>query len=144
MEMASFFIKIRHFFGDTSLTERSIGAGPPVIIQLSGYVQSDPMHASNTPIVSKSEAESHRPPPDSGAPLCIDLYYSVVVFRVFCLGYASDRASFTITKIEAYKKNFLSIMALQRRETGFTTLKEWRASDRSSFCYFHTKSTQNI
>jgi hypothetical protein len=37
MEMASFFIKIRHFFGDTSLTERSIGAGPPVIIQLSGY-----------------------------------------------------------------------------------------------------------
>ena len=36
MEMASFFIKIRHFFGDTSLTERSIGAGPPVIIQLSG------------------------------------------------------------------------------------------------------------
>jgi hypothetical protein len=35
MEMASVFIKIRHFFGDTSLTERSIGAGPPVIIQLS-------------------------------------------------------------------------------------------------------------
>ena len=37
MEMASFSLKIRHFFGDTSLTERSIGAGPPVIIQLSGY-----------------------------------------------------------------------------------------------------------
>jgi hypothetical protein len=36
MEMASFFIKIRHVFGDTLLTERSIGAGPPVIIQLSG------------------------------------------------------------------------------------------------------------
>ena len=36
MEMASFFIKIRHFFDDTSLTERSIVAGPPVIIQLSG------------------------------------------------------------------------------------------------------------
>ena len=36
MEMASFSLKIRHFFGDTSLTERSIGAGPPVIIQLSG------------------------------------------------------------------------------------------------------------
>ena len=36
MEMASFFIKIRHVFADTSLTERSIGAGPPVIIQLSG------------------------------------------------------------------------------------------------------------
>jgi hypothetical protein len=36
MEMASFFIKIRHVFADTSLTERNIGAGPPVIIQLSG------------------------------------------------------------------------------------------------------------
>ena len=36
MEMASFSLKIRHVFGDTSLTERSIGAGPPVIIQLSG------------------------------------------------------------------------------------------------------------
>jgi hypothetical protein len=30
----------------------------------------------------------------------------MVVFRVFCLGYVSDRASFTITNIEAYKKNF--------------------------------------
>jgi hypothetical protein len=30
----------------------------------------------------------------------------MIVFRVFCLGYVSDRASFTITKIEAYKKNF--------------------------------------
>ena len=37
MEMASFFIKIRHVFADTSLTERSIGAGPPVIIQLSDW-----------------------------------------------------------------------------------------------------------
>jgi hypothetical protein len=36
MEMASFSLKIRHVFADTSLTERSIGAGPPVIIQLSG------------------------------------------------------------------------------------------------------------
>ena len=35
MEMASFSLKIRHVFGDTLLTERSIGAGPPVIIQLS-------------------------------------------------------------------------------------------------------------
>ena len=35
MEMASFCLKIRHVFGFTSLTERSIGAGPPVIIQLS-------------------------------------------------------------------------------------------------------------
>ena len=35
MEMASFCLKIRHVFADTSLTERSIGAGPPVIIQLS-------------------------------------------------------------------------------------------------------------
>ena len=34
--MASFSLKIRHVFGDTLLTERSIGAGPPVIIQLSG------------------------------------------------------------------------------------------------------------
>jgi hypothetical protein len=34
MEMASFSLKIRHVFGDTLLTERSIGAGPPVIIQL--------------------------------------------------------------------------------------------------------------
>jgi hypothetical protein len=38
MEMASFSLKIRHVFGDTLLTERSIGAGPPVIIQLSGSV----------------------------------------------------------------------------------------------------------
>jgi hypothetical protein len=30
----------------------------------------------------------------------------VVVFFVFCLGYVSDRASFTTTKIEAYKTNF--------------------------------------
>jgi hypothetical protein len=36
MEMASFSLKIRHVFGFTWLTERSIGAGPPVIIQLSG------------------------------------------------------------------------------------------------------------
>ena len=36
MEMESFSLKIRHVFGDTSLTEQSIGAGPPVIIQLSG------------------------------------------------------------------------------------------------------------
>jgi hypothetical protein len=36
MEMASFCLKIRHVFGFTSMTERSIGAGPPVIIQLSG------------------------------------------------------------------------------------------------------------
>jgi hypothetical protein len=36
MEMASFSLKIRHVFADTLLTERSIGAGPPVIIQLSG------------------------------------------------------------------------------------------------------------
>ena len=68
----------------------------------------------------------------------IDLYYSMVVFRVFCLHYVSDRASFTITKIEAYKKNFeqksWSIMALKHRETGFTTLKELRASD---FVYQH-------
>jgi hypothetical protein len=35
MEMASFCLKIHHVFGDTLLTERSIGAGPPVIIQLS-------------------------------------------------------------------------------------------------------------
>jgi hypothetical protein len=37
MEMASFCLKIRHVFADTSLAERSIGAGPPVIIQLSGF-----------------------------------------------------------------------------------------------------------
>ena len=37
MEMASANVKIRHFFGFTSLTERSIGAGPTVIIQLSGH-----------------------------------------------------------------------------------------------------------
>jgi hypothetical protein len=40
----------------------------------------------------------------------------LVVFRVFCLGYVSDQANFTITTIEAYKKNFeqkiWSIMAL--------------------------------
>ena len=36
MEMASFCLKICHVFSDTSLTERSIGAGPPVIIELSG------------------------------------------------------------------------------------------------------------
>jgi hypothetical protein len=35
MEMASFSLKICHVFGDTLLTERSIEAGPPVIIQLS-------------------------------------------------------------------------------------------------------------
>jgi hypothetical protein len=34
MEMASFSLKIHHVFGDTLLTERSIGAGP-IIIQLS-------------------------------------------------------------------------------------------------------------
>ena len=38
MEMASFCLKIRHVFGFTWLTERSIGAGPPVIIQLSGCI----------------------------------------------------------------------------------------------------------
>jgi hypothetical protein len=40
MEMASFSLKIRHVFGDTSLTERSIGACPPVIIQLSDTTSS--------------------------------------------------------------------------------------------------------
>jgi hypothetical protein len=38
MEMASFCLKIRHVFADTSLTERRIGAGPPLIIQLSARV----------------------------------------------------------------------------------------------------------
>jgi hypothetical protein len=42
MEMASFSLKIRHAFGDTLLTERSIGAGPPVIIQLSDINQHEP------------------------------------------------------------------------------------------------------
>jgi hypothetical protein len=37
MEMASFCLKIRHVFADTSLTERSKEAGPPVIIQLSEF-----------------------------------------------------------------------------------------------------------
>jgi hypothetical protein len=37
MEMVSANVKIRHFFGFTSLTERSFGAGPTVIIQLSGH-----------------------------------------------------------------------------------------------------------
>ena len=37
LEMASFCLKIRHVFADTSLTERSIGAGPPFIIQLSEF-----------------------------------------------------------------------------------------------------------
>ena len=32
MEMASFCLKIRHIFGFTSLAERSVGEGPPVII----------------------------------------------------------------------------------------------------------------
>ena len=42
MEMAWANVKIRHFFGFTSLTERSIGAGPPVIIQLSvSYICSE-------------------------------------------------------------------------------------------------------
>jgi hypothetical protein len=36
MEMVSFCLKIRHVFGFTSLTERSIESGPPVIMQLSG------------------------------------------------------------------------------------------------------------
>ena len=67
-------------------------------------------------IVYKSEAGSHRPPPDSGAPLLYRSVLQTVVFRVFCLGYVCDRANFTITKIEAYKKNFeqniWSIMAL--------------------------------
>jgi hypothetical protein len=56
-----------------------------------------------------------------------------VLFRVFSLGYVSDRANFTNTTIEAYKKNFeqkiWSNVALERRETGFITLREWRASD---------------
>jgi hypothetical protein len=41
MEMASFCLKIRHVFGFTWLTERSIGAGPPVIIQLSAAFSVD-------------------------------------------------------------------------------------------------------
>jgi hypothetical protein len=52
----------------------------------------------------------------------------MVVFRVFCLGYVSNRASFTIPKIEAYKKNFEQKIRLYNA-AGFTTLKEWKASD---------------
>jgi hypothetical protein len=48
MEMASANVKIRHFFGFTSMTERSIGAGPPVVIQLSGW-NSRPHNQSNQP-----------------------------------------------------------------------------------------------
>jgi hypothetical protein len=45
--------------------------------------------------------------PILGLHFCIDLcLIQAAVFRVFCLGYVSDRANFTITKIEAYKKNF--------------------------------------
>jgi hypothetical protein len=66
-----------------------------------------------TSIVYKSEAGSHWLPPDSRVQLLYRFVLQMVVFR---LGYVSDRASFTITKIEAYKKNFeqkiWSIMAL--------------------------------
>ena len=88
---------------------------------LFNYKAAPPGHRSeirldNASIVYKSEAGSHRPPPDSGAPLLYKFVLQTVVFRVFCLGYVSDRANFTITKIEAYKKNFeqkiWSIMAL--------------------------------
>jgi hypothetical protein len=71
---------------------------------------------------------------------------------VFCLGYVSDRASFTITKIEAYKKNFeQKIGVLWLYNAAKRDLQFWRSGEpqtlfinTSSFCYFHTKSTQNI
>ena len=54
MEMVSFCLKIRHVFGDTLLTERSIGAGPPVIIQLSGlYVRELALFSGRMKILNK-------------------------------------------------------------------------------------------
>ena len=69
MQMASFFIKIRHFFGDTSLTERSIGAGPPVIIQLSD---------SNTLVTLRSESSIREPPEAIIRHLCLSIF---AIFR---------------------------------------------------------------
>jgi hypothetical protein len=81
-----------------------------------GHAHWSEIRLDNASIVYKSEARSHRPPPDSGAPLLYRFVLQTVVFRVFCLGYVSDQADFTITTIEAYKKNFeqkiWSIMAL--------------------------------
>jgi hypothetical protein len=62
----------------------------------------------NASIENKSEAGSHWP-------LLYRFVLQTVVFRVFCLGYVSDWANFTITKIEAYKnfeQKIWSIMAL--------------------------------
>ena len=56
MEMASFFIKIRHVFADTSLTERSIGAGPPVIIQLSACIQKKIIGLSRAQTLARPKA----------------------------------------------------------------------------------------
>jgi hypothetical protein len=47
MQMPSFYLKIRHVFADTSLTERFIGAGPPVIIQLNGSIPAKTVRAKN-------------------------------------------------------------------------------------------------
>jgi hypothetical protein len=84
----------------------------------------------NASIVYKSEAGSHRPPPDSGAPLLYRFVLQTVVFRVFCLDYVSDRGNFTITTIEAYKKNF---------EQNIWSIMAFNAAKRDL-----QKSTQNI
>ena len=75
----------------------------------------------------------------------------MAVFRVFYLGYVSDPASFTITKIEVYKKNFdlkyygyiTPRNAIYNFEgvpqTLFIKEPQTLFINTSSFCYFHTK-----
>ena len=60
MEMASFCLKIRHVFADTSLTERSIGAGPPVIIPLSGLAMISGLFVRETKMRSVEQSLDER------------------------------------------------------------------------------------
>ena len=78
MEMASFCLKIRHVFGFTSLTERSIGAGPPVIIQLSGY--RSPTQLARRDILNNPRWRNKRAKKNAG-----NLFpYKHISFRAFC------------------------------------------------------------
>jgi hypothetical protein len=100
----------------------------------------------NASIVYKSEAGSHRPPPDSGAPLLYRFVLQTVVFRVilpwlrFRPGQFCNHKDRSIQEEFWEKKNWvLWLYNAAKRD-----LQLWRSGEpqtlfinTSSFCYFH-------
>jgi hypothetical protein len=108
MEMASFCLKIRHFFGFTWLTERSKGAGPPVIIQLSG---AEPLA---TPLPVK--------------PFCPFCHVAIILFD-------TAAASYSVVTYPALKSEFdISIKFSKVAKIGYLSFIDPERGDSAEYC----------